>query len=250
MGRNEASIAAHEKDDTAMTKSRNILPPKLFWTPAEVAILIGLYPDTLAEDIAARLGISVRRIYQKAKHLGLKKSVAFKQSQASGKMRTGNNRGGATRFKPGQKPWNTGMKGYVAGGRSPEFHFKPGHRGGRALKNYKPIGAERISKDGYLERKINEGMPFQRRWRAVHLIEWEAIHGPLPKGHALVFRNGDKTDIRLDNLELVTRAELMRRNSYHTNYPKEVGELIQLRGALVRKINRIRKENDEQRDHR
>jgi len=30
----------------------------------------------------------------------------------------------------------------------------------------------------------------------------------------------------------------MRRNSYHTRYPKEVAQLIQLKGALNRKINR------------
>jgi hypothetical protein len=34
----------------------------------------------------------------------------------------------------------------------------------------------------------------------------------------------------------MSRAESMRRNSYH-NYPKELAQLIQLRGALNRKIN-------------
>lgn len=30
----------------------------------------------------------------------------------------------------------------------------------------------------------------------------------------------------------------MRRNSYHTNYPKDVQLLIQLRGAVNRQINK------------
>lgn len=30
----------------------------------------------------------------------------------------------------------------------------------------------------------------------------------MPVGHALVFRNRDRTDIRLENLELITRREL------------------------------------------
>lgn len=86
-----------------------------------------------------------------------------------------------------------------------------------------------------------------RRWIPVHRLVWEAAHGPIPSGHAVVFRPGqhsvDERAITLDKLELVTRAELMRRNSYHTNYPPELKKLVQLRGALVRKINhRSRKE--------
>jgi hypothetical protein len=44
--------------------------------------------------------------------------------------------------------------------------------------------------------------------------------------------------ITLGRLELISRAENMRRNSYHTRYPKEVAQLIQLRGALNRQINK------------
>ena len=58
-----------------------------------------------------------------------------------------------------------------------------------------------------------------------------------------MFKPGRKTTdparITADGLELVTRAELMRRNSYHNNYPKEVALLIQLKGALNRKINNL-----------
>lgn len=74
-------------------------------------------------------------------------------------------------------------------------------------------------------------------WEFLHTALWRQHHGAIPRGHAVVFRNGDKTDIRIDNLELVTRTELMRRNSYHTNYPPEIRQCIQLRGALNRKIN-------------
>jgi HNH endonuclease len=53
---------------------------------------------------------------------------------------------------------------------------------------------------------------------------------------ALVFRDGDKANMALDNLELVTRAELMRRNSVHRNHPQIV-ELLRLRAVITRKIN-------------
>lgn len=86
----------------------------------------------------------------------------------------------------------------------------------------------------------------------VHRIVWREAGRDIPPRHALVFRDGNKRNFDLNNLELVTRQELMRRNSYHNNYPKAIGELIQLRGALVRKINHRLKqetETDEHRDH-
>lgn len=118
-----------------------------------------------------------------------------------------------------------------------ETQFKKGVRQGVAVKLYKPIGTERLSKDGYLERKVNDDLPLQARWRAVHLVEWERVNGPIPPGHALVFRNGDKTDIRPDNLELITRRALMKRNSVH-NLPQPLAQTVQLLGALNRQIRR------------
>jgi hypothetical protein len=76
---------------------------------------------------------------------------------------------------------------------------------------------------------------------------WEAAHGPVPPGHAVVFRPGRRSSelarITVDGLELITRAELMRRNTHH-NLPPEVSQLIQLRGALNRKIRNRTKAHD------
>lgn len=46
-------------------------------------------------------------------------------------------------------------------------------------------------------------------------------------------------------LELVTRAEMMRRNSYHNTLPDDVKRLVQLKGQLTRKINTLERANDE-----
>jgi hypothetical protein len=211
----------------------------VIWTKEAVALLRKRYPDTLTADLARTLNRSSRSVYEKAAQLGIKKSAEFFSSSKAG--RTDGVRGSATRFQKGLVPWNKGLKGYTAGGRSAETRFKPGHRTGRAHQLYRPIGAERISKDGYLERKIHDGLPMQSRWRAVHILLWEKHHGALPKGHAVVFRNSDKADIRIENLDLVTRNQLMRLNSYH-NYPKDIAQAIQLRGALNRKINQAAKE--------
>ncbi len=70
----------------------------------------------------------------------------------------------------------------------------------------------------------------------MHVIVWEEHHGPVPKGHRVCFINGDKRDIRIGNLALISDADNMRRNSLH-NQPTEIRQIIQLRGALNRKIN-------------
>ena len=127
--------------------------------------------------------------------------------------------------------------------------FKP--RAPHESRNYRPIGSLRVSREGYLERKVSDDHPVPaRRWVGVHRLVWEQAHGPVPPGHAVVFKPGRRTtveaEITLDRLECITRADLMRRNSYHTNLPPEVARLVQLRGVLNRKINnRLRKQANE-----
>lgn len=117
-------------------------------------------------------------------------------------------------FAPGIVPHNKG-KPHPTRGRAAETQFKPGALSGRAARLRKPIGAERLSKDGYLERKIHDGLPMQSRWRAVHLVRWEALHGPIPKGHALKCLNGDKRDTDPANWAVVPRSMLPRLNGRH-----------------------------------
>lgn len=207
------------------------------WQPEEVEILRRTFAHNPTWKIAQVLGRTHSTVSQKAVALGLSKSKDCLASPASGRLRPGDRRGGATRFRKGQESWNKGLKG-VTGTHpnSRRTQFPKGHRGGRAAEKYQPIGTVRTSKDGYLEQKIHDGMPLQSRWRAVHLVRWEAINGPLPKGHALVFRDGDKANTDPENMELVTRAELMARNTLWNRYPREVAEVMQLRGALNRKI--------------
>lgn len=112
-------------------------------------------------------------------------------------------------FEPGQVPPNKGRKGYCAPG-SEKGWFRTGERRGVAERLYKPIGTERVSKDGYLERKIHDGMPLQSRWRAVHLIRWEAENGPVPKGHCLKSVDGDRSNTDPENWIPVPRAMIPR----------------------------------------
>lgn len=208
------------------------------WSLAEDARLRELYPDLRTDVIAGLLRRTLASTHQRARNLGLLKSPAFLASVDACRLRRGDNPGVPFRFPKGHVPANKGLRRPGWGpGRMKQTQFKKGVRQGVAVRLYKPIGTERVSKDGYLERKVNDNLPLQARWRAVHLVIWEAAHGPIPAQHAVRFKNGDKTDIRLDNLELVHRRVMMARNTIH-NLPPELANTIQLLGALNRQIRR------------
>lgn len=211
-----------------MTKSRGILPPRVFWTEDQKAVLRAQYPDTKTEKIATLLGMDIHRVYAKANELGLKKSEAFLASPEA--RRLNGKIGSATRFQKGQSAWNNGMKGLQMGGVATQF--KPG----QIPHTWKPIGSERISEEGYLQRKVADtGYP-PCDWVGVHIIIWIQHNGPVPKGCVVVFKDGNKTNIDIDNLELLTRAQLMARNTIH-NLPEELKDVIRLNGVIRRKIH-------------
>lgn len=235
-----------------MTKSRGILAPRRRFTEFEVAYLRANFPTTQTQAIAAELGRDEGSVNRKAYALGLHKSAEYLASPAACRLRRGDNVGAAFRFKKGLVPANKGTRrpGY-APGRMASTQFRKGERRGASARNWLPIGSVRVNADGYLDRKVRDDGPPQNRWRAVHRLVWEEANGAIPPDCAIVFKGPRTTveaEITVDRLELVTRAELGRRNCIHNNYPKELVRLVQLRGALVRQINKRTKREDE--DHR
>lgn len=219
------------------------------WTPEEDATLREIYPFHRSAEVAERMGRALVSVCHRARHLGLVKAPEFLASNASGQIRKGECRSAATMFQPGNRPWNAGTKGIA--GTHPNTRatqFKPGALSGRAKERLQPIGAEQVV-DGYLRRKVNNDLPRMNRWKAVHVLVWEAAHGPVPPGHVVAFRPGCHTtvaaEITVDRLELATRAEMMRRNSYHNTLPDEVKGLVQLKGQLTRKIHKLERQNNE-----
>jgi hypothetical protein len=223
----------------ALERARLRVPPahgKQLWSQTEELLLTQLYPDTPMPELINQFGRTDRQIYQKAAQLGLRRSEAYLASEHACRLRRDDNPGVATRFKAGQLPWNKGMKGLQIGGGETRF------RKGNKPHTWVPIGTEQI-RDGYLWRKVTDhGGRFD--WKQLHVMLWEQHRGPVPAGLILVFRDRNKQNIQLDNLELITRAENCRRNSIH-RYPPEVKELIRLQKKLEREI---RKKADEEQD--
>jgi hypothetical protein len=177
------------------------------WTAEETALLRTLYPTLRGKDVAARLGRTLATVHRRASLLKLGKVKKEKVSTPA---------------------------------RSADTRFKHGARG----RMWVPVGTLRVNVDGCLERKITDVGYSPRNWVPIHRLIWIEKNGPVPAGQVVVFKQGRHTteleQITLDAVELVTRAELMRRNSY-VNYPPEIRSLIQLKGSINRHVRRLSK---------
>lgn len=208
------------------------------WTTAENAEFARLYPDTDTRALALRYGVSERAIYAKAEGYDprLRKSPEYlKQTwseTAARRKRAGIDDG---QFRPGQVPWNKGLKGWNPPGIQ-ATQFKPGNK----PQTWHPIGHERTTTDGYRQRKVADTGYSPRDYVGLHILLWREHHGEVPPGHIVVFRNRDKSDVRIENLECIDRAEHARRNSIH-RYPPAVK-------TAIRRVAKLRKTIKEARD--
>jgi hypothetical protein len=216
------------------------VPHPRYWREWELALLRVHYPHVPTEPIAAALGRPLKTVHSKAIALGLKKTRELIATIASERTRRPGHGGQAHQFKPGLVPWNKGTKGLV--GTQPACRatqFKPGSR----PHTWVPVGSFRVSADGVLELKVHDEPGDHnkvKRWRNFSQVVWERDVGPIPAGHIVVFKPGQRTTepqlVTADRLECISRAENVRRNSVH-QLPPELRELVHLRGRLSRAIN-------------
>lgn len=208
---------------------------RMVWTDDKIAILREFYPGQRTAEVAALLGCAINSVHHKAGKLGIKKTREAIAKQARQAMANPDHPARRSQFRKGAATWNKGLH-YQAGGRSVQTQFKAG----RPAMNWLPIGSERIRSDGYHERKLTDTGVTRRDFVLIHHIVWQESGREIPPGYRLVFKDGNKTNFALDNLELVSRADLMRRNSVH-NLGPDVFAAKQLLGAITRQINKRNK---------
>ena len=95
-----------------------------------------------------------------------------------------------SRFKKGMIPYNKGKKGSM----SPEQYEKckaTMFKKGNIPQNHRPIGSERIDRDGYTYIKVAE----PNKWKLKHRLLWEEHNGPIPHKHRLIFADGNRQNI-------------------------------------------------------
>ena len=228
LGRTDKSVASRAK---VLGIRRGDRTP---WSASELHRLRAIYPHRSTSKVAEILGRSVCSVNSMASTLRLHKTEKYLASTDACRLRRGNNVGWAHRFPKGHVPANKGMRrpGW-APGRMAETQFKKGNH----PHTWVPIGSTRLSKEGYLQRKVSDTGYTPRDWKGVHILMWEKANGPVPAGHAVTFQDRDKSHIALENLELITRAELMARNTIH-NLPEELKGAIRAVASLNRAIRR------------
>lgn len=196
------------------------------WSRSEDAALTALYPDCSNDSLVGLFGRSKPSIQNRAFILGLKKTESHMKRVRD-----------STLFKIGHKSWNKGIS-HPSPGLSSQTQFKKG----RKPKNWVPIGSERVTEDGYLWRKMTDTGATRKDFVQVHRLVWiEHTGKPIPKGHAIVFKDGNKRNLDISNLELLSRADLMRRNSVHT-LPPDIKAQCMVLGGFNRKLRRIKRE--------
>ena len=107
------------------------------------------------------------------------------------------NTGRTGRFEKGHVPMNKGKKGICSPG-SKKGWFKKGNM----PHNHRPVGSERINVDGYIEVKVSE----PNKWKLKHRIVYEQHYGEIPKGQVIIFKDGDKTNVDIGNLILISQG--------------------------------------------
>lgn len=121
-------------------------------------------------------------------------------------------------FKKGNVPYNKGMK---CGSRSPSTEFKKG----RTPFNFKGIGTpcvvgerrEVVATTDEVVEAISRGRAYHKKKRTSYArYLWQKEVGPIPAG-MVVYNNGDRENILIENLELISRAELIKRNLQQNN---------------------------------
>lgn len=202
------------------------------WTGSELRYLVSRYPNLSTVVIAVYLEVSISAVYNQAYALGLKKSDTFLSSPKSGRFDKLSKSGKRYRFAKGHVPANKGKK-------MPE-HLRERIRHtwfkkGNLPNNTKFNGHVSVRLDGdgrpYAHIRVSQG-----RYELLHRHIWQQANGSIPEGKIVVFKNGDSTDLCLDNLELITRQENMLRNTKN-KYPKDLQQAIIALNKLKKALN-------------
>lgn len=145
------------------------------------------------------------------------------------------NSGLTGKFRKGQTPHNKGKK------MPKEVYEKVKHTmfaKGSVPPNHRPVGSERISKDGYIEVKVAE----PNKWRLKQRVVYEEAKGEIPEGCPIIFLDGNKRNFDIDNLRCITRSELLYLNCNGLNNSNEITETGILMARLDSAKNKKKQE--------
>lgn len=132
------------------------------------------------------------------------------------------------RFEKGHVAHNKGKKFPGTGSRTA---FKKGNVPSNKMK----VGEDTLTTDGYVKTKIAE----PNLWEYKHKLIWIKANGPIPEKHCVIFADGNKLNLSIDNLLLVSKAELLMLNS--RKLISENSEITKTGLNVVKVMNKIYK---------
>lgn len=153
------------------------------------------------------------------------------------------NSGLTGRFEKGHKTHNKGKKWceYMSS-QGQTNSLKTTFKKGQMPHNYRPVGSERISKDGYVEIKIAD----PDKWQLKHRYIYEQKYGKIKEGYNLIFLDGNKQNLELSNLKLVSKAEdLIMNNNKLFSTDKDITNTGTLIANVICKTNELLKKEGE-----
>jgi hypothetical protein len=201
-------------------------------TPEQKRIIIQQFPHIPSKDVAKLVGMSKATVDRFAHDIGLKKSKKYMEQEKERRIQMCLTCTNKATFKVGSTPHNKGKK------ISREHYEGISHlffKKGNATWNEKYDGYERINPEGYTEVRIAPKV-FKLKQRII----WIEANGEIPKDHLITFRDGNKQNFALENLECISKSENMRRNKLQ-NWPLELQTSI----VQLNKINRKIKQRNE-----
>ena len=142
------------------------------------------------------------------------------------------------RFEKGHVPANKG-KHPESKGRMAQTQFKKGEM----PKNHLPVGSVRVrhsykGKNPYVWEKVKE----PNVWKMKHLLEWERINGPVPKGMIVIFADGNTLNTDVSNLVLISRAQHAIMNRWNLKGgDKELAETAANIASLKIQVSKVKK---------
>lgn len=145
-------------------------------------------------------------------------------------------------FKKGNVPFNKGKKWdeYM----SPEGQKnsrKTTFKKGNVPPNRRECFEERITKDGYIEIKIQDGK-LNKNWILKHRYIYEQHYGKIPDGYNVMFADKNKQNFDVDNLILVSKSEDLIMNSRKLFFEdKELTKIGHLIAQVISKTAKKRK---------
>ena len=143
-------------------------------------------------------------------------------------------------FIKGHKTFNKGKKWDEYMPKQSQINCKKTtFKKGNIPPNHRQVGEERTNVDGYIEIKVSE----PNKWELKHRYIYKKHYGSIPKGYKVIFLDGNKTNLNINNLKAISSHEELIMNEYGLRYgKKELTESASIVAQLELKRRELKNE--------